>query len=158
MKLAIKCFQWNVFIFKYKRRTGYKYCKIELLSGVISHGASNEPLVQRSIFAKIVNGYNLYNIFAKTSIIDVRLDSKYAYVNITSYLQFSRKIWLRENWYFFFVLKVLLNVLQQFWSLHLYQKETPTQFLVHVLKFLRNAFNTDTLMAGRFEVHFNIRK
>ena len=129
VKLAIKCFQWNVFVFKYKRRTGYKYCKIELFSGVISHGASNEPLVQRSIFAKIVNGYNLYNIFAKTSIIVVWLDSKYAYVNITSYLQFSRKIWLRENWYFLLFWRFYLTSCSSFEVCNFIRKRLQHNFL-----------------------------
>ena len=44
VKLAIKYFQCNVFIFEKKRRTGYtKYCKIKLFNGAISHDASNEP-------------------------------------------------------------------------------------------------------------------
>ena len=42
-KLAIKCFQCNVFIFENKRQTGYKYYKIKLFSGAILHCASNEP-------------------------------------------------------------------------------------------------------------------
>ena len=44
-KLAIKCFQCNVFIFENKRQTGYKYCKIRLFNCVILHGASKVPEV-----------------------------------------------------------------------------------------------------------------
>ena len=43
VKLAIKCFQCNIFIFENKRQTGYKYCKIRLFNGVILHGASKVP-------------------------------------------------------------------------------------------------------------------
>ena len=45
VKLAIKCFQCNVFIFENKRRTGYdiNIAKKKLFSGAILHGASNEP-------------------------------------------------------------------------------------------------------------------
>ena len=46
---------------------------MKLFSGAISHGVSNG-----SVFAKIANGYKPLTIFAKTSIVDVWLGSKYA--------------------------------------------------------------------------------
>ena len=56
VKLAINCLQCNVFIFKTKRGTDYKYCKIKLFSGTISDGGLMKLLRTKECFAKIVNG------------------------------------------------------------------------------------------------------
>ena len=45
VKLASKCFQCNVFIFRNKRRTVYKYRELKLFNGVILYGASKVPEV-----------------------------------------------------------------------------------------------------------------
>ena len=49
-----------------------------------------------SVFAKIVNGYKPLTIFAKKSIVDVRLCSKYGSVNVTLHLTFFRKMVYRK--------------------------------------------------------------
>ena len=49
------------------------------INGYESSGISKQSniYVQSSDFAKIVNGYKPLTIFAKSSIVDVQLDSKY---------------------------------------------------------------------------------
>ena len=61
----------------------YKYCKIKLFSSIIPE-AYLEPsrTSTRERFPKIVNGYKPLTIFAKKSIGNVRLGSKYASVKI----------------------------------------------------------------------------
>ena len=73
------------------------------INGYKSSGISKQSniYVQRSIFAKIVNGYKSLNIFTKSSIVDVQLDSKYVSVKITLHLTFFRETKFMESWWFF---------------------------------------------------------